>query len=275
MTSQVQSARNAGGRAMRQRTARSSNGEGSREDEGGEDIGEEDSEEDGDDEFDPLYTDRRRGRASSTTCGRGCIFLLAIFLTLLILAGVQLYLWFNPSPLSCEVTSARAQKFKIDVTDFFQPRVSAAAQVVLSVKNSNFLRSMLLENCRVFAYEGEAVDGTLRSLRLADAQQNSLVVSPLSTTQVTVTLNGLGSSLPQPEQQRLVMKFLSEKALLLTLVATATSRIPLKGSKVMKLASNVSRVIDMKRLYKEPFFQRDLPAPTPPADADQVHDVPL
>ena len=39
-------------------------------------------------------------------------------------------------------------------------------------------------------------------------------------------LPGAGASLPQQEHQRLATLFLSHKALLLTIVATATSRLP-------------------------------------------------
>ena len=42
-------------------------------------------------------------------------------------------LYFNPSPLTISMEVVRPQKFKIDVTDFWSPRVSAALQLVLQV----------------------------------------------------------------------------------------------------------------------------------------------
>ena len=66
--------------------------------------------------------------------------------------------------------------------------------------------------------------------KLGATQQGALVVSPFSTTQVTVTLQQLAGALPPPEQRRIATAFLAKKALLLTIVATATSRIPKKGS---------------------------------------------
>ena len=67
------------------------------------------------------------------------------------------------------------------------------------------------------------------------------------------------------------------KALLLTFVVTATSRLPIKGSKASQTSTNTTRRVDLSGLYKDPFFQR-APAPAPPPDAatkDKVHDVPL
>ena len=67
------------------------------------------------------------------------------------------------------------------------------------------------------------------------------------------------------------------KALLLTFVVTATSRLPIKGSKASQTSTNTTRRVDLSGLYKDPFFQR-APTPAPPPDAatkDKVHDVPL
>jgi len=96
----------------------------------------------------------------------------------------------------------------------------------------------------------------------------------MNSVQVTVTLSGLGSGLPQPEQRRLAATFLSEKALLLTLVATATSRINVKGSLTKVISTNSSRRVDLSTLTKEPFFQRAPQLPPPPPQEDTVHDVP-
>ena len=69
------------------------------------------------------------------------------------------------------------------------------------------------------------------------------------------------------------------KALLLTFVVTATSRLPIKGSKASQTSSNTTRRVDLSGLYKDPFFQRaPVAAPHPDAAAaakDKVHDVPI
>ena len=72
------------------------------------------------------------------------------------------------------------------MTDFFAPKVSAALQLVLNVRNNNMLRSMLLEQCTLVAYEAAT------SLKLGSAQQGSLVIAPFTTT-------------PLPCMQRLTM----------------------------------------------------------------------
>ena len=98
-------------------------------------------------------------------------------LAVLVLFGcVQLWMWLNPTPLSCDLELIRPQKFKVDVTDFFAPKVSAALQLVLNVRNNNMLRSMLLEQCTLVAYEAAT------SLKLGSAQQGSLVIAPFTTT---------------------------------------------------------------------------------------------
>ena len=180
-------------------------------------------------------------------------------LALLIVGAYQAWVWFHPEPVSCSLELVRPQKFKIDVTDFFSPKVSAAVQLVLKLRNSNMMRSMLLEQCKVTAFDDET------GLKLGSAQQGSLVLSPFSTTQVTVSLNQLAGALPPPEQRRLAAAFLAKKALLLTLVATASSRIPKKGTTAAQVTTNTSRRVDLSALTKEPFFQR-APAPPPPDD---------
>jgi hypothetical protein len=173
----------------------------------------------------------------------------------------------HPTPVSCNLELVRPQKFKVDVTDFFAPKVSAAIQLVLTVQNGNMLRSMLLEQCKLTAYEAET------GLKLGSVQQGSLVVSPFSSTSVTVSLQGLAGNLPPPEQKRLASAFLAKKALLLTIVATASSRLPQRGSKPMTASTNSSKRVDFSTLTKEPFFQRAvMPAPE---KTDEVHDVPL
>lgn len=171
----------------------------------------EESDSDSDDKFDD---------DNGPLCGRRFwIALAAFFCALLIVGSYQAYLWMNPQPLSCSLEVARPQKFKVDVTDFFRPKVSSALQLVLSLKNRNMLRSMLLEQCKVAVFEEET------GLKLGSVQQNSLVLAPFSTTSVTLSLQGLASQLPQEEQRRLAAMFLAKKALLLTIVATASSRV--------------------------------------------------
>jgi hypothetical protein len=192
-------------------------------------------------------------------------------LAVLVLFGcVQLWMWLNPTPLSCDLELIRPQKFKVDVTDFFAPKVSAALQLVLNVRNNNMLRSMLLEQCTLVAYEAAT------SLKLGSAQQGSLVIAPFTTTRATISLQQLGGSLPQPEQRRLATEFLSQKALLLTIVATASSRLPFKGSKASTVATNSSKRVDLSTLTKEPFFQRQQASveEEAPTSEPKVHDVP-
>jgi len=184
-------------------------------------------------------------------CGRRCCLYFAAFVVALALfAGYQFWRWLNPTPVSCSLELVRPQKFKVDVTDFFAPRVSAALQLVLSLRNNNILRSMLLEQCKLTVFDDET------GLKLGSAQQGSLVLSPFSTTQVTVALNQLANALPPPEQRRLAAAFLAKKALLLTIVATASSRIPKKGTTASQVSTNSSRRVDLSALAKEPFFQR-------------------
>ena len=131
-------------------------------------------------------------------CGPRCdISLAALLFTLAMFGSYQLWEWFHPVPIRCTLDLIRPQKFKVDVTEFFTPRVSAALQLVLSLRNSNMLQSMLLEQCKLTAYEDET------GVKLGSTQQGPLVLSPLSTMQLTVALNSLAGSLPQPEQRRL------------------------------------------------------------------------
>ena len=208
-------------------------------------------------------------REDEVLCGRKFwISFAAFILAALIFGAYQVYLWMNPVPVSCSLELARPQKFKVDVTDFFAPKVSAAVQFVVSLKNGNMLRSMLLEQCKLTAFETET------GLKLGSVHQGSLVLSPFSSTQVTVSLQGLASGLPPPEQRRLAALFLAKVPLLLTIVATASSRLPVKGSKAAQETSNSTRKLDYSALTKEPFFQRAAPPPEATAEPT-VHDVPL
>jgi len=155
------------------------------------------------------------------------------------------------------------------VTEFFAPTVSAAVQGVLSVKNGNYLRSLLLEGLTLTVYEAET------GLKLGEAKQGSLHISHFSSTQVTLAVTRLGSSLPPPQQQRLATEFLRHKALLLTFVVTVTSRLPIKGSQATQTTTNATRKVDFSGLYKDPFFQRAPAAPVPPPPEDMQHDVPI
>jgi hypothetical protein len=160
------------------------------------------------------------GDRAGPLCGkRFWISVAAFFVALAIVGSYQAYMWMHPQPVGCLLELARPQKFKVDVTDFFRPKVSAAMQLVLSLKNGNMLRSMLLEQCKLTVFEADT------GLKLGSVQQNSLVLSPFSTTSVTLSLQGLAGALPQEEQRRLAAMFLAKKALLLTIVATASSRV--------------------------------------------------
>lgn len=203
----------------------------------------------------------------SRTCCLGCA---AALVAVLALGVMQLYVWLNPAPLVLSVDVIRPQKFKVDVTEFFAPRVSAAVQLVLQVSNSNLFRGLILENVKLVAFEKAT------GLKLTSSvHERPMLVSPRNTVQLTMSLNGLGGALPNAEQRRLASLFLSEKALLLTLVATATSRVNLKGAKgdATPITTNTSRRVDLSALVKEPFFQRAPPPPSVPME-DIVHDVP-
>ena len=194
----------------------------------------------------------------------------AFFLAVVVVGGHQLWSWYHPAPVSCTLELVRPQKFKLDVTDFFHPRVSAALQLVLTLKNTNLLRSMLLEHCKLTVFEADT------GLKLGSVQHSGAVLKPFATQSVTLSLKDLAGSLPQEEQRRLAGVFLANKALLLTIVATASSRIPIKGSKASEVSSNSSKRLDLASLTKEPFFQR---APPPPPEegaeaTDRPHDVP-
>ena len=86
------------------------------------------------DDSSSLVCSRRRADSEdeeSVFSHRCCMWFAAVAVALLACAGYQLYLWFNPAPLSVSIDIVRPQKFRIDVTDFFTPRISAALQLVL------------------------------------------------------------------------------------------------------------------------------------------------
>ena len=197
-----------------------------------------------------------------------CVRVRLQLVSLVLLGAMQLWLWLHPTPITCDLELIRPQKFKVDVTDFFAPKVSAALQLVLNLRNGNLLRSMLLEQCKLTAYEATT------GLKLGSAQQGSLVLTPFTSTKVTVSLQQLAASLPQPDQRRLAAEFLGKKALFLTIVATASSRLPRKGSLATTSVSNSSKRVDLSSLTKEPFFQRAHPPPSA-SEPETVHDVPL
>jgi len=210
-----------------------------------------------------------RGGKPSKVVGFAATACLLVLLVATVAAAVVGYLSLHPMPLKCYVELVRPNKFKIDVTEFFTPRVSVAVQAVLSISNGNPFRSMLLESCKVVALD--AVTG----LKLGSALQGPLVVSPYSKTQVTLHMRDVGGATSPEEQRKMATTFLYNKALLLGFVATATSRLPLKDSKLSKTStevSNATRKVDFSAMYKEPFFQRAAP---PPTEEVSVHDVPL
>jgi len=200
------------------------------------------------DEGEPLFTERRQRYKDSAGCfsTRGCwIMSITVFLIFAVTAYTH---WRFPKPLSCSVAQVRPQKFKIDVTHFFAPHLSAAVQLVLAVHNGNALRTLLLDGVTLSVYEA----GT--GLKLGSGTQGSFMVGAMTDTQVTVAVARLGSALPPPQQQRIASDFLTHKALLLTFVVTATSRLPIKGSKTIQTSSNTTRRVDLAGLYKDPFF---------------------
>ena len=70
-------------------------------------------------------------------------------------------------------------------------------QLVLSVRNTNFVREMALEECHVKVYEEST------GLLLGSATHGALVVNKLTNSQVNLPVRQLGSAVPQPEQRRL------------------------------------------------------------------------
>ena len=251
---------------LRQRKPHSS-GEGRGEDDRS------DESDESDDDFDAPAPSLRLPREVPDRGPSRCMTLgITLLLTVLMVGGLLFWRYTHPEAVRCSLEVVRPKKFKIDVTDFFAPRVSAAAQLVVRLTNANMFRSMLLEACKLTVYEEET------GLKLGTATQNSLVLAPFSSTQVTLSLNALAGSASQAEQRRLAALFLAKKALMLTLVATASSRLPLKGSRSVEVSSNSSRKLDLSTLTKEPFFQRAPPPPPPPdegAKKSEKHDVPI
>jgi hypothetical protein len=205
---------------------------------------------------------RRESSSRSRALLTGC----AAFLGLLVAGAASAYMMYErPSNLDCGVHQLHAQRFKVDVTEFWEPRISASLQLVLSVRNTNLLREMALEECHVRVYEEST------GLLLGSATHGALVVSKLTNNQVNLPVRQLGAAVPQPQQRRLAEAFLRHKALLLTIVATATSRLPLKGSRMGKVTTNVSRRLDLKVMAKDPWYVR--PPPPPPKPPPETTDV--
>ena len=117
---------------------------------------------------------------------------LVVLLLALAIAGAVVYLRRFPTPLSCALDHVRPVKFKIDVTDFWAPRISATLQAVLNVGNRNLLDLLLLEACKVTVYEART------GLKLGSASSNALTISPFSSTTVSVNVLGIGANAPQP-----------------------------------------------------------------------------
>jgi len=185
---------------------------------------------------------------------RTCLAALVV-----VLGAVAAFAWAmlsSPTPLECSAQTVRAQRFKIDVSDLWMPRIASTLQLGLSLRNANFFGSMLLEGCTVIVYEAAS------GLKLGTATHGQLMLPAMRTMQVNLAVKGVGESLPQPEQRRLAEIFLEHKALLLTIVATATSKLPLKGSKSNSDTRNSSRRLDLSTMAQDPFYER--PPPPPP-----------
>jgi len=205
----------------------------------------------------------KRLRGASLFVYLGCA---ALLLTACAALGMWLLM---ERPVTCEAHKVLPQRFKIDVTEFWSPRLSSTLQLVLSVRNSNLFSSMLLEECAVTVFE--AATGQ----KLGVAKHGRLHVEPRQTMQVNLALVQAGSGLPPPQQRRLAEVFLRHKALLLTIVATATSKIPLKTAKSSQVSANSSKWVDLSKLLKDPFYSRAPPPPQEEKAEPAVYDVPI
>ena len=85
--------------------------------------------------------------------GGRCVPLLLASLALTILgtAGLGLAQMYAPWPVECDAISVNARRFKVDVSDFWAPRLQSTVQFVLELRNRNPLRAMLLESCKLEA----------------------------------------------------------------------------------------------------------------------------
>lgn len=193
-------------------------------------------------------------------------------------------LYTSPPVVHCDPLGAAPLRFKVDVSDFWRPKLSASVQLALTLTNADWLRPAVLDECKVVVYE-EATN-----LRLGAATHGPIHVGARSKVAVSLALKGFGASLPRDEQRRLSELFLRHKALILTLVATATSQLPrVKGAKpatsspVVRTSS--AKKLDLAAAFKDPFFQRpakeELPEedeatrkPSGASDHATVHDVP-
>ena len=115
---------------------------------GGAALRDEEESEDGEEAGESRLPREVAGRQGLSPC---CLYALTFLLTCVLVGGVVLWGWLYPRPLDVTLEFMRPQKFKIDVTEFFAPKVSAALQLVLSIKNTNLLRAMLLEECKLCA----------------------------------------------------------------------------------------------------------------------------
>ena len=199
-------------------------------------------------------------------------------------AGAFALLYRSPPVVHCEALGAAPLRFKVDVSDFWRPKLSASVQLALTLTNADWLRPAVLDECKVVVYE-EATN-----LRLGAATHGPIHVGARSKVAVSLALKGFGASLPRDEQRRLSELFLRHKALILTLVATATSRLPRVKGAMPATSSPVVRTSSAKKLdlaaaFKDPFFQRpakeELPEedeatrkPGSASDHATVHDVP-
>lgn len=174
------------------------------------DLVDEDEEEDIVLEFD--YQGRSRSRCFA------CCMSISLLVTVL-LGGAGLMQAYRPWPLECEVATVVARRFKVDVSDFWTPKIQSTVQVGFDVRNRNPLRQLILEEAKLEVFEAET------GLKLGTAQQGRLFLNPFSTLRMTLAIKDFGSSLPQPEQRRIADLFLRHKALMLTIVLTSLSKV--------------------------------------------------
>jgi len=125
-----------------------------------------------------------RGGGSLSRCSAVC--LAVSMLVLVLVAGVGLWQVYQPFPLHCEVGTVAARRFKIDVSEFWTPKLQSTVQIGFDVRNRNPFRQMILGECKFELFE-EAT-----GLKLGAAQQTRLFLNPLSTMRMTLAVKNKG-----------------------------------------------------------------------------------
>lgn len=185
-----------------------------------------------------------------------------------VVAGAAAGAWtvLLPQPLECTPRLLTATRFKVDVSDFWVPKISGTLQLVFAVRNPNLFRTMQLESCRITVLEQAT------GLKLGSGNQGPFLLPKMHTTQLTMPLRDIGGGLPREEQRRLAELFLRHKALLLTILATCTSKLP-KEKTSKTISTNTSRRLDLASSAKDPFYVKPPPPPCAEGGEESVHDV--